>query len=97
MIKKTTLVLFIAFTAITGFAQKKGAKSAPSSDFNTKEAERALVRALNKVRLESKLDTIEYNDVLGQAAAIQSEDMAKNGKAELANSKGKYKGGTASI
>lgn len=91
MIKKTTLVLFITFTAITGFAQKKGAKPAPTSDFNTKEAERLLVKALNKVRLESKLDTIEYNDVLGQAAAIQSADMAKNGKAELENSKGKFK------
>ena len=46
MIKKTTLVLFIAFTAITGFAQKKGTKPAPTSDFNTKEAERLLVKAL---------------------------------------------------
>lgn len=91
MIKKTALVLLFASIAITGFAQKKGAKPAPSSDFNTKEAERALIRALNKVRIESKLDSIEYNDVLGQAAAIQSADMAKNGKAELANSKGKYK------
>ena len=92
MLKKITLVLFIAFIAVTGFAQKKGSKpAAPSSDFNTKEAEQALVKVLNKVRIENKLDTIEYHPILGQAAAIQSADMAKSGKAELSNSKGKYK------
>lgn len=91
MLKKITLILFIALNAINGFGQKKGAKPAPSSDFNTKEAEQALVRVLNKVRIENKLDTIEYHPILGQAAAIQSADMAKNGKAQLENSKGKYK------
>ncbi len=91
MLKKITLILFIAINAINGFGQKKGEKPAPSSDFNTKEAEQALVRVLNKVRMENKLDTIEYHPILGQAAAIQSADMAKNGKAQLENSKGKYK------
>ena len=92
MIKRTTLILFIIFTAIGGFAQKKGSKPAVSPvDFNTKEAEIALVRVLNKVRIENKLDSVEYNPILAQAAAIQSADMAKNGKAELTNSKGKYK------
>ena len=91
MLKKITLLLFISLNVINGFGQKKGAKPAPSSDFNTKEAEQALLRVLNKVRIENKLDTIEYHPILGQAAAIQSADMAKNGKAELTNSKRKYK------
>jgi hypothetical protein len=91
MFKKATLVLFLSLSAMHGFSQKKTTKPAPSNDFNTKEAEIALLKALNKVRIENKLDSLEYNDVLGKAAAIQSTDMAKNGKAQLENSKGKYK------
>ena len=92
MLKKTTLLILIAFLSINSFGQKKGSKPASSSpDFNTKEAEVELIKALNKVRLENKLDTIEFHPVLAQAAAIQSADMAKNGKAVLENSKGKYK------
>lgn len=91
MLKKTTLILFIALATINGFAQKKGAKPSTASDFDTKAAEQALLKALNKVRIENKLDSVEFHPILGQAAAIQSEDMAKNGKAELENSKGKYK------
>jgi outer membrane protein OmpA-like peptidoglycan-associated protein len=91
MLKKITVVLFFALTTLPGFAQKKATKPAPSSDFNTKEAEIALLKVLNKVRTDNKLDSVEYNDILGKAAAIQSADMAKNGKAELDNSKGKYK------
>lgn len=91
MLKKITLFLFITLNTINGFGQKKGAKPVPSSDFNIKEAEQALVRVLNNVRIENKLDTIEYHPILAEAAAIQSADMAKNGKAELTNSKGKYK------
>lgn len=91
MLKKITLFLFISLNTINGFGQKKGAKPVPSSDFNIKEAEQALVRVLNNVRIENKLDTIEYHPILAEAAAIQSADMAKNGKAELTNSKGKYK------
>ncbi len=91
MLKKITVVLFFALTTLPGFAQKKATKPSPSSDFNTKEAEIALLKVLNKVRTDNKLDSVEYNDILGKAAAIQSADMAKNGKAELDNSKGKYK------
>jgi hypothetical protein len=91
MFKKATLVLFLSLSAMHGFSQKKTTKPAPSNDFNTKEAEIALLKALNKVRIENKLDSLEYNDVLGKAAAIQSTDLAKNGKAQLENSKGKYK------
>ncbi len=91
MLKRTTLLLFIAFTTTTAFAQKKGTKPSTASDFDTKGAEQALLKALNKVRIENKLDSVEFHPLLGQAAAIQSADMAKNGKAELENSKGKYK------
>ena len=91
MLKKSTLILFIVFATFNGFGQKKGTKPSSASSFDTKAAEIALVKALNKVRIENKLDTIEYHPVLGQAAAIQSADMAKNGKAQLENSKGKYK------
>lgn len=91
MLKKTTLILFIALATMNGFAQKKGTKPSTAPDFDTKAAEQALLKALNKVRIENKLDSVEFHPVLGQAAAIQSADMAKNGKAELENSKGKYK------
>ena len=91
MLKKSTFFLFITIATISGFAQKKGAAPSSASNFDTKAAEIALVKALNKVRLENKLDTIEYHPILAQAAKIQSDDMAKNGKAQLENSKGKYK------
>ncbi|MGZ4055958.1 MAG: hypothetical protein ACXVPU_19355 [Bacteroidia bacterium] len=93
MIKRTTLILFIAFNGLAGFAQKKDAKkpAEPESSFNTKDATAALIKALNKIRIDSKLDSVEFNDILAKAAEIQSADMAKSGKADLTNSKGKYK------
>lgn len=92
MIRRTTLVLLIAFTSTTGLAQKKDTKKvAPAAEFSTKDAESALLQVLNKFRVEAKLDSVEYHEVLANAAAIQTADMAKNGKAELMNSKGKYK------
>jgi hypothetical protein len=48
MFKKATLVLFLSLSAMHGFSQKKTTKPAPSNDFNTKEAEIALLKALNK-------------------------------------------------
>ncbi len=91
MLKKITLLLFIISASIDGFGQKKGAKPSEAASFDTKAAEQALIRALNKSRIENKLDTIEFHPLLAQAAAIQSADMAKNEKAELENSKGKLK------
>ena len=88
MIKRTALVLVIAFITGNSFAQKKG--KSVNLDFSTKDAEKALLIVLNKVRIENKLDSVEYNDVLGKAAEIQSADMAKKGKADLSNSKGKF-------
>jgi uncharacterized protein YkwD len=87
MIKKTTLILFIAFSTFTGFAQKE---TPPPATFDTKEAETALLKVLNKLRTDNKLDSVEFNEILSKASRIQADDMAQNGKAELKNSKGKY-------
>ncbi|MGQ0827553.1 MAG: CAP domain-containing protein [Bacteroidota bacterium] len=91
MVKRTAFVLFIAFTSLTAFAQKKDAPPETPSSFDTKQAEQALLKVLNKLRNDNKLDSVEFNETLFQAAQIQSADMAGNGKAELNNSKGKYK------
>jgi hypothetical protein len=86
MIKKTTLLLVLSFTILQAFAQK----ASPESDFNIEETEKALLRALNKVRKDSNLDTMDFNEKLGKASEVQAVDMAKNGKADLTNSSGKY-------
>ena len=101
MIKRTTLILFIVFTGLNGFAQKKDTKkpaaetkkpeAAAPAPFDVQEATSALIKVLNKIRVESKLDSVEFNPILAKASLIQSEDMAKSGKADLSNSKGKYK------
>ncbi|MBA3705130.1 MAG: hypothetical protein H0W84_04325 [Bacteroidetes bacterium] len=88
MIKKIALILFIAFAALKGLAQKDAA--APSGPFDTKEAEIALLKVLNKLRTDNKLDSVQFNETLYRASSIQANDMANNGKADFNNSKGKY-------
>lgn len=86
MIKKTTLLLILSFTILQAFAQK----ASPESDFNTEDAQKALLHALNKLRRDSNLDTMDFNEKLGKASEVQAVDMAKHGKADLDNSSGKY-------
>jgi hypothetical protein len=86
MIKKTTLLLILSFTILQTFAQK----ASPESDFSIEEAEKALLHALNKLRKDNNLDTMDFNEKLGKAAEVQAVDMAKMGKADLSNSSGKY-------
>ncbi|MDQ3048334.1 MAG: hypothetical protein M3R27_12355 [Bacteroidota bacterium] len=95
MINRSALLLLMFLTAsFSGFAQKKGDKSkTPTSDrsFNTEEAAKIILTGLNKMRVDNNIDSLEFNETLAKASAIQSEDMAKNAKASLENSKGKYK------
>lgn len=86
MIKKTALLLILSFSILQAFSQK----SAPEGDFNIEEAEKAILRSLNKVRREANLDTMVFNDKLAKASEVQALDMAKMGKADLTNSSGKY-------
>lgn len=86
MIKKTTLLLVLSLTILQAFAQK----ASPESDFNTQDAEKAILHALNKLRKDSNLDTMDFNEKLGKASEVQAVDMAKHGKADLDNSSGKY-------
>lgn len=88
MIKRIVFILIIAFAASASFAQKK--EVAPPAVFDVKEAETALLKVLNKLRNDNKLDSVEFNEILGNASRIQADDMAKKGKADLNNSKGKY-------
>ena len=88
MIKKITLSLFISIYSLSIFSQTAAAQTA--SKFDIKEAEIALLKVLNKIRTENKLDSVEYNETLEKASKIQADDMAANDKAVLENSKGKY-------
>ncbi len=91
MIKNYFLLFLFVFAATTGFSQKKDAKKAApvAENTNLDQAAKLILQGLNKYRIENGIDTLEYNDVLGQAAEIQASDMAKNNKASLINSKGK--------
>ncbi len=92
MIKKNILFILIVLNSSIGFSQKKSSdKPKAGLDFNCKEAEVALIAVLNKLRVENNLDSISYDETLAKASEIQAANMAKNGKAELSNSKGKYK------
>lgn len=93
MIKKITLcILLIGSTAI-GFAQKKKGKEDGSDNktIETAQAEKLILIELNKLRTTFQLDTLETNEILSKASALQADDMAKNNKAQLENSKGKLK------
>ncbi len=90
MIKKIIPFLFIAFTSLIGIAQTDNPTKEAPKVFAPEEAEKALLKVLNKVRADNKLDSVEFNETLYRASSIQSNDMANNGKAELTNSKGKF-------
>lgn len=93
MTKKNIFLFSLLLIVFGGFAQKKGdKKAAPTrNEVNSDQVVKLIIQGLNKFRIENSIDTLEYNEVLGQAADIQAQDMAKNGKATLENSKGKYK------
>lgn len=86
MIKKTALLLFISFSVLQAFSQK----ASQENDFNIEESEKALLQALNKIRKDNNLDTMDFNEKLGKASEVQALDMAKRGKADLTNSSKKY-------
>ncbi len=99
---KNVLILFIAFSSLTLFAQKKATpksttpttstlSSEPKIDIDIELTAKLILDGLNKMRMENYSDSLEYNEMLGKASAIQSEIMAEKGKATLENSKGKYK------
>ncbi|MCW3102240.1 MAG: hypothetical protein JWO09_680 [Bacteroidetes bacterium] len=93
MIKKITLFAFLITSCTFSFAQKKSKKDseAGTKTIETAEAEKLILQELNKIRIAANLDTLEANEILSRASAIQAEDMAKNNKAQLENSKGKLK------
>jgi len=91
MIKKITLSCLFLVLLTTSFAQKKSKKDAmPEKQSNETEAvEKLILIELNKIRTNANLDSLERNEILTKASALQAEDMAKNNKATLVNSKGK--------
>lgn len=93
MLKKVTLTLLLALVTIANiFAQKKSPLDAEStSDFPVDSAVTLLLNELNRVRTENGLDSLAFNDMLQKASELQSENMADKGKADLENTKGKYK------
>ncbi len=93
MIKKITLSLLFIATSTLVFSQKKSTKTDPSEKktVETAAAEKLILQELNKLRISFNLDTLEANDILTKASSLQADDMAKNNKAQLEGSKGKYK------
>jgi hypothetical protein len=94
MIRRTSILCLLLLLTFSVQAQKKSKKSADAGDTKTAETERAeklILIELNKMRMTAGLDTLEPNDILTKASALQAEDMAKNNKATLENSKGKLK------
>jgi uncharacterized protein YkwD len=91
MFKKITVALFFAFIAVTTYAQKKSPLDADKSDFPTDTAAQLILNEINRIRTENGLDSLANNEMLQKASEIQSENMANNGKADLENTKGKYR------
>ena len=90
MSKKSALILFLAFTSSASFAQKKP-KTESKSLINTDSTAMLILQGLNTIRTGINIDILEYDSMLVKASRIQSENMADNGKADLSNSKGKYR------
>lgn len=93
MIKKITLLLLLITSGTLSFAQKKSGKTSASQPpaEETAKAEQLILQGLNQMRSAAGLDSLETNDILAKASSLQADDMAKNNKAQLENSKGKYK------
>lgn len=91
MLKKATLILIIALTACTTFAQKSPLNKEVQSDFDTDNTIKMIVDELNRVRIESGVDSVVFNEMLAKASAIQAEHIAEKGKADLENPRGKHK------
>lgn len=93
-LKETTLIVFMTFLSLMNFAQESSTSNSESEPENLTEIDvtaQLILDGLNKIRVENYTDSLEFNEMLAKASIIQSEDMAKNGKAILENSKGKYK------
>lgn len=89
MIKKITLFILLICYASLSFSQKKTPPN--DSPIVTSDVEVIILQELNKIRTANGLDILEENPILSKASAIQATDMAKNNKASLDNSKGKFK------
>jgi uncharacterized protein YkwD len=92
MIRKITLLLLIGFTFFNASAQKKDKQeSTESKEVDTEAIAKLILDGINKMRTESGIDGLESHEILQKASSVQAADMAKNNKAQLENSKGKYK------
>jgi hypothetical protein len=93
MIRKITFFTLLFLTGSIAFSQKKSKKedSSEKKTVETAAAEKLILVELNKIRMSFGLDTLEPHEILAKASAIQADDMAKNNKAQLENSKGKMK------
>jgi hypothetical protein len=89
MIKKITLFILLIFNISLSFSQKK--TQPKESSIITSDVEVFILKELNKIRTLNGLDILEENPILSKASSIQATDMAKNNKASLDNSKGKFK------
>ena len=91
MLKKFLSLALIALTISASIAQKKPkSDNETASALDTEIAAKIIMQRINKLRVDNKLDTLIYEEILTKASVIQAEDMAAVGKASLANSKGNH-------
>jgi len=87
------IYLFVIFLSFNGFAQKDKKKTLNDQNFKLDSLPHILLRELNRFRTEKGLDRLEFSDMLGDAAANSSDDMASSGKdkIELSDTKSNLK------
>ncbi len=91
MYKRIISILFITLIAVHVTAQNSPLDKEVKNDFDIETTAKLVLDELNRVRIENGIDSLAYNDMLAKASTIQAEYIAKQGKANLENSKGKYK------
>jgi hypothetical protein len=79
---KYLYLLFIALS-LNCFAQKDKKKNMDDSNFKLDSLPNILLRELNRFRAEKGLDRLEFNQMMNEAAALSSDNMAGAGKDKI--------------
>lgn len=96
MLRRFSLLLLVTVFSTASFAETKidfddETEVVEISSLTSDSTIAQIVSALNVKRKAAGLEEFEFNDMLAEAAMLQTEEMAYVGKASLANSRGKHK------
>lgn len=92
MLKKSSIILCLALLTNVSFAQKNDNSETEQTEstVNIDTTAALILKKINAIRKGLNIDMLEYEPMLAQASAVQTESMAEKGKADLTNSRGKY-------